>query len=401
MKTTQSGSRLNCGSCGSDKLGTLLSLGMTPVANTFLADPDASVLARRYPLSMLGCRSCGLMQVGYVIPDEILWSDDFGYYSSMNAPLLRHFAEYAQWAMCELDPDPDLPVIEVGCNDGVLLRHFAEAGYATLGVDPAPGPAAAARERGLSVIGEGLTRELAHQIQAKYGNAGLVLANNVAAHVSDLADFLSACKHLLSPFGRLVLEVQDFEQLLMRHGFDMLYHEHRFFYSLPTLERTLQRHGFQVLQARKVPTQGGSWRVVATHSATIGQSVTAPIHSSLEFGIQRRADLIAKQLRDTLAELASGGKKIALYGAPAKATTLLHWTGVAGFIDHAVDTTPAKIGRFMPGTRIPIVSEEDRRPADVYLLAAWNYASSILRKESAFLSSGGQFVLPLPVPMVI
>lgn len=399
------GPRIGCGACGSERLETILSLGTTPIANTFLADPRESAMALRYPLSMLECASCRLAQVGYVVPDDVLWADDFGYYSSTNAPLHKHFADYAQWAMKHVLP-PDLakaPIIEVGCNDGILLQHFAEAGYGTLGIDPARGPAGAARGRGLEVISEGLTQELARRIRAERGAAGLVLANNVAAHVGDLPDFLMAIRELLHFDGLLILEVQSFEHLALRHGFDMLYHEHRFFYSPSSLRRTLERFGFNVLQTMNVTTQGGSLRVVAGLGPRAGVSHGDGVmgtRSMLALGMQARADFVAGQLRDTVREMHREGLKIGLYGAPAKATTLLYWTGIASMIDHAVDTTPAKIGRYMPGTRIPIEGESNLR-ADVYVLGSWNYASSILRKEREFLDRGGRFLIPTPVPTVI
>lgn len=398
--------RTQCGGCGAASLQPILDLGSSPIANTFHKSADQSKFdAPQFPLTMERCDACGLCQIGYVVPDDQLWSvDDFGFYSSTSAPLLKHFADYARWVMRQDWPGvkPGVrPVVEVGCNDGILLRHFADAGARTLGIDPAPGPSDAARALGLEVVTAGLTAALGRNIRAEYGPAGLVLANNVAAHVADLRDFLAGIAALMDDQSVLVMEVQNLEDLLLGHGFDMLYHEHRFFYDMPTLIWTLGRYGLCVRESYPVDTQGGSLRVVAQLDTPFDRPPRGYLPNRMIGAMQRQADTIRIKLNRLLGGLKADGASIAGYGAPAKATTLLHWTGVAPMLDYVVDTTPAKIGRFMPGTGIQIVGPDELPPPDVYLLHSWNYLPAILRKEAEFLGRGGRFVLPLPVPVVI
>lgn len=396
--------REQCGGCGGPDLKTVLDLGSSPLADTFVTDREESAAAQRYPLTMVQCQQCFLAQIGDVIPDELLWTEDFGYYSSTSPSLLKHFSAYADWAIRGTSMLRGPLVVEVGCNDGILLRHFDEAGYRTLGIEPATGPASVAAGLGLEIVTEGLTLALADKLTRQHGLASLVLANNVAAHVSDLPDFLAGLRALLRPDGYLVLEVQDYEALMLGHGFDMLYHEHRFFYDRASLGLALRRAGLDIISTSKVATQGGSLRVVAQQVPIPWRGAYqngSPTPAQIGLGAQRRADAIRLNLVRMLGEMAGPRTTIAAYGAPAKATTLLHWTGAHNFIDFAADTTPAKIGRFLPGTCIEILDAATCPTPDVYLVTAWNYLPDIIRREGAFLANGGRFIVPLPVPVVI
>ena len=311
-------------------------------------------------------------------------------------------------------------VIEVGSNDGTLLREFAIEGWRALGIDPAAGPARIAAAAGLETIVDGFGSALAASVVIDYGEADLVIANNVAAHVADLDDFLAGLASLMRRNGSLIMEVQYVADLLTGNGFDMIYHEHRFFYSLSSLAAALGRHDLAVVDVEHVGTQGGSLRVTARSRAAVGgklrvspqrqHNVSNALYAERDLGqrdayggLQARADRIGERLRAALREVRSSGATVAGYGAPAKATTLLHWTRTADYLSWVEDTTPAKVGRFMPGhsTRIPIVAPGDREKPDAYLLTSHNYLTHILRREREFIDRGGRFVVPLPVPVVI
>lgn len=415
--------RAECGSCGSSDLELILDLGTSPIANEFPTEPNNISPAALYPLRMVQCAACKLAQIGDVVPDELLWRGEYGYYSSTSVALVKHMKAYATDlgpTRRQLVSKHDL-VIEVGCNDGLLMRHLhqVEPDARIVGVDPAKGPAAVATGLGLDVRVAEFSRDFADQLIGEVGRADVVIANNVAAHVSDLDDFLSGLTALLSPRGTLVMEVQYLPDLLVGNGFDMLYHEHRFFYSLTSLSAALLRRGLVLVDVEFVETQGGSIRVFARRVDTDASS-TAWSHGlkrvadalwsesrlsdgGILTGLQFRADRIASRLRAEVRSLMQAGAVIAAYGAPAKATTLLHWTKVAPYLSWAEDTTPAKVGRFMPGTSIHIREDSflrDGRP-DAYLLTAWNYAPYILAKERNYIANGGRFVLPLPSPITL
>lgn len=399
-----------CGSCGSADLILALDLGRSPLANEFPADPYETL--QTYPLQMLQCGACGLAQIGEVVPDELLWRGEYGYYSSTSPALRQHFAEYARHVLTLLPTQAHAFTVEVGCNDGLLLKHFADAGCRTIGVDPAKGPTAAAQAMGLDVRCEQFGAQYASRLSSAEGQAHLLIANNVAAHVADLPDFLTGLAIMLAPDGVLVMEVQYLPDLLVGNGFDMLYHEHRFFYSLRSLELALALRELRIVDIEFVETQGGSIRVYVQHANVpclnghARKRVDDARHAEGDarlVGLQFRANRIAARLRGELSELRHEGLTIAGYGAPAKATTLLHWTRTADYLSWVEDTTPIKWGRYMPGHAVPlpIVAPMLRGRPDVYLLAAWNYAPYILANERQFIADGGRFVIPLPAPVTI
>jgi SAM-dependent methyltransferase len=405
--------RKTCGSCGSADLSIVLDLGRSPLANEFPADPTESLPT--YPLQMLQCGACGLAQIGEVVPDDLLWRGEYGYYSSASVALVRHFRAYAASILLRYPERARGLVVDVGCNDGTLLKHFADAGCRTIGVDPAKGPVAVAQRLGLDVRCEQFGASYANQLSAAEGWASLVLVNNVAAHVADLDNFLSGLAMMLAADGLLIMEVQYLPDLLVGNGFDMLYHEHRFFYSLSFALCGAGRTDLRIVDVDFVETQGGSIRVAVQHAEACRRDLLPRVACGCThggtlagrrlLGLQFRANRIGDRLRSELHALRADGRTIAAYGAPAKATTLLHWTGTAEYISWAEDTTPAKHGRYLPGHLTPIEIRSPLAPIaprpDAYLLTAWNYAPYILAKERDFIAAGGRFVIPLPAPITI
>jgi SAM-dependent methyltransferase len=393
-----------CGGCGADQLEVFLDLGKTPLADRFPATPDEP--EPTFPLELAVCRSCWLVQLLEVVDDDLLWAD-YGFYSGTSPSKI---AEHKQLAVELLAAYPDQAkrlTVEVGCNDGDLLRHFENAGCRTLGIDPAFGPGEVARGLGLRFYGEPFSRKMAGQLEP----AGLIIARNVAAHVADLDDFFGGLADLLAPDGVAVVEVQYLPDLLLGNQFDHVYHEHRFYFSAISLADVLHRHGLVIERARRTAQQGGSLQVHARHgSASDGQSMArfsvAEARMRLQEpatyrALQGRAEALRSRLLDLLDETLQPGVTIAGYGATAKSTTLLNWCEIGRpTLPWIEDTTPAKIGRFSPGMRIPIV-EPQGVPPDVWLLLAWNYLPGVLKRERVALEHGTRLLVPVPVPVLL
>lgn len=403
--------RETCGGCGSLSLRQFLDLGETPLADDFPTSPAAGQ-QQRWPLGAAVCEACWLVQLTEVVPDDVLWGGDYGFHTGGSPSAVAYFREYAA-ALVGVATNFTTArplVVEVACNDGTLLDEFAKTQRALamacrlLGVDPAKGPAEAARAKGLDVITAPFGREVAQAIVDTEGQASLVIANNVLAHVADLDDFVGGLALLLAPDGVLSVEVQDVNRLLLGNGFDLMYHEHRSFFEAETLMRLLGEHGLVTREVRRTPAQSGSIRVLAERGPRFAMT---PQPDEMINGMQERANVVRAHLRDLVASERAQGRDIVAYGAPAKATTLLHWCGLTSAEDIEVvyDATPSKNGRYMPGTDIRITTDslyETLTPGGTTaLLLAHNYLPDVLRREQRFLDSGGRFLVPLPVPVVI
>ena len=377
--------------CGNVEM--FLDLGLSPIADNYTATADEPV--EMHPLRVGVCDKCHLVQ----LMDDVDpgFGARYAFHSSASTPLRAYHKAYAQ-AVHERHGDlVAAGVVEVGCNDGDLLQHFPGA----IGVDPS-GPAKEAADRGLDVMVRPFGLAAAHEIRDRRGRQGLVLANHVLAHVPDLGDVLAGIHLLLEDDGLAIVEVQYLPDLLVNNAFDLIYHEHRRYFSLTSLEHYAHQHGLYVIDAELTDRQGGSLR------ATLGR-IDAVIASDDRVrrlrvsedqwlidgyaGMQGRAERIRDRLLDLL--VAQDGIT-AVYGAPAKATTLLNFCGLnSDDLPWCVDTTPAKQGRYIPGTGIPIVPS-GHMGAATYLVAAHNYVGHIIRANP-----GKRWIIPLPAPVVI
>lgn len=403
--------RTTCTACGHRDLPVFLDLGMSPVADAYTVHPAADPAGRSdvYPLRVAACGGCGLAQLLDVLDGETLFGTGYSFHSSASPPLSAYHAEYAANIIYHAEGTAVRHgVVEIGCNDGDMLRHFPAAGLPAYGIDPAAGPVAVARSRGLDVVSEPFSLELAQKLRAERGPAGLVVANHVLAHVEDVADVLAGVRHLLRDDGRAVIEVQYLPDLLLNNAFDLVYHEHRNFFSLRTLEWAAARQGLRLSDWLTTDRQGGSLRAQFRPDEP-DPSAPRPIRGerwlvdgSAYAGMQGRAERVRDRLQEVLSDLQ--GRTVAGYGAPAKLTTLAAFCGLdVSDVAWVQDTTTAKQGRYVPGTSIPIVapkSDDDWRP-DVYLLAAWNYAGPIMRRETRFAAGGGRWLVPFPAPVLL
>ena len=388
--------RHSCGGCGSRDLITFLDLGSSPLADAFPASPDEPEV--RYPLRVAYCGECFLAQLIDVVPDNALYGADYGFYTGASPSSRGYFAEYAEWVRTWFPTLREGLAVEVASNDGTLLRLLQHDARKVVGVEPAAGVARVAQDAGLEVLVEPFGREAAAKIVSSHGYADLIIANNVVAHVSDLHDFLGGISALLRMDGRAIIEFQYVADLLTGNQFDHVYHEHRFFFSRASLSRVMERHGLVVRSQHETPAQGGSLRVVVgkgagqRHAVLPGEKwLTRP---AAYLGMQGRVDYIRTRLLDILGDELDAGRRVAGFAASAKSTTLLNYCRIGTDYLFAVeDKTPYKIGRYTPGTHIPIVEHAE---ADTYLLMAWNYLSGVLRREP-----DRRFIVPIPQPVIL
>jgi SAM-dependent methyltransferase len=404
--------RNDCRLCGSRRLSRVLDLPATPLANEF---PDRPLDGRQeeFPLFLSACLNCGHVQLPVVVDPERLFRD-YVYVSGTSPVFVDHFRRYAA-AMCEtLGLWPGNLVVEIGSNDGTLLRFFKDKGMRVLGVDPATDIAARATADGIETMATFFDRTISACIKEDRGRARLVVANNVFAHADDLAEIALGVWHLLESDGRFLFEVSYLPSVIRGQLFDTAYHEHLSYHSLGPLLDFFNRLGMSVVDAELVDTHGGSVRVsVAPRPGLpLSERGSALLEDEREFGLDpytsdvrpvfaQFANRIAERGQEVVRELRKvklAGGTIAAYGAPAKATTLLRAFGAEDLIDYVVDDSPHKQGRWMPGGRIPVLPSTaiaERRP-DMVLILAWNFADSIIEKLSDYRASGGRVVVPLP-----
>lgn len=385
----------------------VLDLVSTPLADSFNDTPNAAV--PHYPLGLKYCGQCTMVENVTFVDDDVLFGKDYAFFSGGSPALVKYFGIYADWIKQNFPDQIKHGVVEIASNDGTLLEHFRDGPH--LGIDPAGPPSNFAESIGLTVLNEPFTQRLAITLPTNQ----LVIANNVIAHVNNLTDFLAGVAHLVGDSGRAVLEFQYLPDLLLGNQFDLIYHEHRRFLSLSALHNSLKSHGLSVVDAMLTPTQGGSIRVVLAPSyMKLQRTVRLNTLLAGEFPLwdlatftdfAARVASISVRLHLLVEELVTDGYDVALYGAPAKATTLLHQTNLERYINYAVDLTPYKLGKYMPGTDIPVIGPVDEQQrddkADAYVLAIPNYLGSVIRRERSFLVRGGKFVVPLPKPVII
>lgn len=411
--------RAVCGGCGSTDLDTVLDLGKTPPANTLPADPSDEETF--YPLQLGVCPRCWLVQQMELVPDHELYGAAYAFYSSASLPKQAYHRDLSRRLLRDYPGQARRLTVEVACNDGDLLRHFRDVGCRILGVDPAPGPAQKARDRGLQVRTASFGADTAAQMRDSHGPAGLVVANHVVAHVVDLDDFFGGIDVLLADDGAAIVEVQYLMDLLVGNQLDHVYHEHRYHFSLSALAALAGRHRLSVTDVRHTPAQSGSINVTLARRTNPSPAVVRMLDSerwlrdrSAYQSLQGRAEHIRFQLLRLLDDEQRAGRRVAGYAAPAKAATLLNWCGLGpDIIEYIVDTTPYKQGRYIPGVHIPIIGRQwtgaardlyeptkpvDHELPDVWLLNCWNYAADVLRREQAFTAGGGRWIIPIPVP---
>jgi len=399
---------LRCRSCSGPLPAPFLDLGSTPVANRLL--PAADSPEQLYPLGVVHCPACSLVQLAWELPAAEIFDEEYPYFSSYSDYLVRHAADHAERLITEYGLGPDSLVIEVGSNDGYLLQAFVEKGVPVLGIDPSPGPVEAARARGVRTERAFFGNDVAADVVRRFGHADVVIANNVMAHVPDLNDVVRGFATLVGDQGVVTVENPSVVELIRHVEFDTIYHEHYCYFSCSSVRELFGRHGVRLFRVEDLSLHGGSLRWWGSRTADIEPSVTQHLADEHDLGVTTpsfyadfatRVQRLQSSLREMLSSLRAQGKQLAGYGAAAKGTTLLTTTGIGReTLDFVVDRNEHKQGLFVPGARIPVLPVEallERQP-DYVLLLAWNVADEILAQQEEFRRRGGQFVVPGPEP---
>lgn len=397
----------HCRICKSPNLVEFLNLGEQPLANAFLDQASLHKPELKYPLRVAVCASCGLCQLRDVVDPEVLFRD-YIYFSS-GMPSSDHFQNYAKEVVNRFISNKGDLVVEIGSNDGHLLRLIKDAGADVLGIDPALNIAEMANKRGIETIGDFFSTALACRIVKWRGVAQVIIANNVVAHIDDYYDLFEGIRLLLAEGGVFIFEAPYLADMFENLAFDTVYHEHLSYLALRPLVQFFPKFGMEIFHVEILPVQGNSIRVYVCRQGM--QGIRFSLFEILQkeyrmklnevatyLAMAERIKKLKEEVRNLLLELKKQGKRIYGYGASAKGNTLLNYFGVGReTIECITEELPSKIGLYTPGTHIPVVDIREARKnlPDYYLLLAWNYKDAILKKESEFISSGGKFIMPV------
>ncbi|RAY12596.1 class I SAM-dependent methyltransferase [Actinomadura craniellae] len=415
--TTRTAARpvTRCRTCRADDWQDVVSFGSVPLANGFLDPAAAYPDEPRYPLGVVSCRSCRLLSLTHVVDPEILYRD-YAYVTSGSDTMVRHMRGVAETCRRRFGLAPGDFVVEIGSNTGQQLAAFQDTGARVLGVDPARNLAAVADAAGVPTLPEFFSAGTARQVARDFGRADLVLGRHVFAHIDDISGVVSGLRELLTPDGVFAVEVPYALDLVERLEFDTIYHEHLSYFLIRPLCALFERHGMRVFDIERLPVHGGSilvfagfadgpWPVRPVVSELLRLEESAGLYGDAAYrDFARQVERTRDGLRSLVRGLVAAGERVAGYGASAKGTTLLNICGLGSAeLEFCSDTTDLKQGKVLPGTHVPVRSPQAaaQDPPDCYLLLAWNYADEILRKESAFLDSGGTFILPVPEPSIV
>jgi SAM-dependent methyltransferase len=392
-----------------------MSFGEMPLANALLSKADLDRSEQRFPLELVFCESCALLQITESVDPELLFGE-YAYFSSYSTTMLDHAAGLVDRLVRERGLGADSLALEIASNDGYLLQHYVRAGVPVLGIDPARNIVEAARQRGVETLCAFFGEDVARELVARGRQASVLHAHNVLAHVPDVNGVVRAIAHVLAAEGVAVVESPYVRELVERTEFDTVYHEHLFYYSLTALERLFARNGLRIVDVERLAIHGGSLRIFASRvDAQVDPrpSVQTLLDEEERLGMSRREyfeDFAAQvgQLREELwallRDLKSQGHRLAAYGAAAKGSTLLNTFGIGReVLEFVADRSEHKQGFYMPGVRLPIVPVErllEEMPDEVLLLA-WNFAEEILEQQAEYRRRGGRFIVPLPRPQLV
>ena len=404
-----------CRICKNKKLEKILDLGEMPLANAFLDKNQIGQKEVSYPLRVVWCESCGLLQIDEIVPPEILFKN-YIYVSGTSEALRKHFEGLVTKVVINFKLSNESLIVDIGSNDGTLLKEFKKIDLKVIGVEPAVNIAKIAEESGVKTINDFFSEDVAKKIVKENGKADAIIATNVFAHIFDLDELLKGVSYLLKDDGIFVIEVPYLVDLLENVEFDTIYHEHLSYFAVRPLKRLFEERDFKIVNIGRIKIHGGTIRVLVSKKKSrynINENVNRLISLEIEKGLHEvtvykeftgRIEKLKEDLVSLLQRLKSENKKVIGYGAAAKGNTLLNYYRIGPeLIDFIVDLSPMKQNKFTPGTHISIFSPEriyEAKP-DYMLILAWNFANEIMKQQTKFKEMGGKFIIPLPEVKIV
>ncbi len=402
-----------CRSCGSSDLHTFLDLGLMPLSDGLKNADEVGQEDERFPLDVVFCGGCTLVQIRHTVAPEVLFADDYPYFSSFSDALIAHSKKNVDARVDELGLGEGDLAIELASNDGYLLQHYVARGVKVQGIDPAKGPVEAARKKGIPTHHEFFTEGFAAELAEQGVQASVIHGNNVLAHVADTNGFVRGIKALLAPGGVAVIEVPYLRDLIEHAEFDTIYHEHLCYFSAHALTELFKRSDLHLNRVERLTIHGGSLRLFVGHDDAPEASITELLAEEQALGMtgldyyrsfSEKVEAVRGGLRGIVSSLKADGKVIAGYGAAAKGAIMLEYAGLGrDDLTWVADRNVHKQGRHMPGNHLPIVDParimEDR--PDYLLILPWNFKDEIMSQQAAFSAAGGQFIVPVPTPAIL
>jgi hypothetical protein len=403
-----------CRICKGTRLVPFLSLGEQPHCNSFLRADQLAQPEPRWPLDLLFCEDCHLVQLGHVVDPDLMFRD-YVYVSGTTRTLTEHFRRSAEALVARYQVPAGSLVADIGSNDGTFLQQFKDLGLAAVGIDPATNIAALASSHGIETVNEYFGQAVAREIRGRLGSARLMTAAGVFFHIDDMDDVCRGVAELLAPDGVFQIQAIYLGSMLEQTAFDSVYHEHVSYYTLGPLVRLLDRFDLTVFEVDHSPIHNGSLLVDVCHRGQrpVGDSVRRQLALESARGwdtlapyqaFARRVEAVRDRLLEMLNEFKAGGWKLAALGAPAKGNTLLNYCGIGPqLLDYAAEKAPLKIGLHTPGTHLPVISEPEAlaRPPACFLLLPWNFRDELISRYRPYLDQGGRLIVPLPEPELV
>ena len=403
---------MKCRFCRSKLAHEFIDLGNAPPSNSFLTEEQLNEPEAFYPLRVFVCEKCFLVQIGEYKQSDEIFNKDYAYFSSYSKTWLDHAKKYVDMITERLQLNAASHVIEIASNDGYLLQYFVQKQIPCLGIEPSTNTAQVARERGIDTVEDFFGERLAKRLADEGKQGDLIIGNNVFAHVPDVNDFVTGLKTALRPGGVITMEFPHLMSLVEQNQFDTIYHEHFSYLSFHTARLIFEKQGLELFDVEQLPTHGGSLRVYGKHKEDTAKDISPNVDAllleeksrgmqTIDYfkGFQKEVNRVKNDLVSFLLEQKKSGKTVAAYGAAAKGNTLLNYCGVKkDLIKFVVDASPHKQGKYLPGSHIHVVAEEEIKQTkpDYVLILPWNIKDEITEQLSYIREWKGKFVTAIP-----